>query len=114
MIGVDIVSTLRIRRMIEIYGDKFLKKVFSQYEIEQSKVFCHLDSLAAFFAKRFAAKEAYIKAVGARKGMALSSIEVRNNSFGKPKLYITGLQDDTAEVSMSDEIEYAIAFVIIK
>ncbi len=61
--GIDIVELARVQRLIDLYGDRFLKKIFSGEELHYafSKI-KPLPSLAA----RFAAKEAFIKAVGHR------------------------------------------------
>ena len=123
-IGNDIVSVERIDNLLDKFGERFIKKVFTKEERTRS-----LKKLkpAASLAKRFAAKEAAWKALGDEKqiGINWKDMEVRNNKSGKPFLELTGkaaeqLKKLTPEnmvaridLSLSDELLYAYAFVII-
>ena len=123
-IGNDIVSVERIENLLDKFGERFIKKVFTKEEETRS-----LKNLkpAAALAKRFAAKEAAWKALGDEKqiGINWKDMEVRNNKSGKPFLELTGkaaeqLKTLTPEnmvaridLSLSDELLYAQAFVII-
>ncbi len=123
-IGNDIVSVERIENLLDKFGERFIKKVFTKEERTRS-----LKKLkpAASLAKRFAAKEAAWKALGDEKqiGINWKDMEVRNNKSGKPFLELTGkaaeqLKKLTPEnmvaridLSLSDELLYAYAFVII-
>ena len=123
-IGNDIVSIERIENLLDKFGERFIKKVFTKEEETRS-----LKNLkpAAFLAKRFAAKEAAWKALGDEKqnGINWKDMEVRNNKSGKPFLELTGkaaeqLKKLTPEnmvaridLSLSDELLYDQAFVII-
>lgn len=115
-IGIDIVKTERIERMYEKYGERFLKKVFTDEEIKYSmgrKTF--LNHLAA----RFAAKEAFLKALGTglSKGISLKEIEVKREK-GAPFLNIYGkakkiLGERKAEISITHEKDYSICVCVI-
>ena len=123
-IGNDIVSVERIENLLDKFGERFIKKVFTKEERTRS-----LKKLkpAASLAKRFAAKEAAWKALGDEKqiGINWKDMGVRNNKSGKPFLELTGkaaeqLKKLTPEnmiaridLSLSDELPYAQAFVII-
>jgi holo-[acyl-carrier protein] synthase len=110
-IGVDIVKIQRIDDLLKNKGEKFLSRIFTTYEIENG------DKNPSFFAKRFAAKEAFAKALGCGIGSNISftDIEVRNNSNGTP--YIVCHNDNykhySSMLSLSDEDEYAVAMVVI-
>lgn len=117
-LGVDIVEIKRIRRIIDRYGDSFLKKNFGDNEREASK---RLNDPAPFFAARFAAKEAFSKAVGTGfTGFAPIDIMVVRDKSGPPRftfsrklqnLFPTADEKDFM-LSISHEKETAIATVI--
>ena len=124
-IGSDIVEIARIFKAIEKFGDKFLTKIFTSNEIiaAQNKSF----KKNAFYAKRFAAKEAFSKACGTGigRGINFNDIEVFNDDFGKPKIKILnnknsvlqklfGCKNFAIHLSISDEKSLAQAFVIIE
>lgn len=85
-IGADVIEIERIRKVFEQRGDKFIKKVYTQNELDYSfkfkEPYTHL-------AARFSAKEAYYKAVG-RGVLAFSEIEVYNLPSGKPEIRLHG------------------------
>ena len=123
-VGNDIVSIERIENLLDKFGERFIKKVFTKEEETRS-----LKKLkpAASLAKRFAAKEAAWKALGDEQqiGINWKDMGVRNNKSGKPFLELKGkaaeqLKKLTPEnmvaridLSLSDELPYAQAFVII-
>ena len=125
--GCDIVDIRRIEKVIKRHGEKFIKKVFSHAEINNNIV---NTKQASYYAKRFAAKEAFVKALGLgfREGISWNEISLLNNYFGKPYLEISGralqqMKKLTAmhgdampriHVSLSDEFPYAQAVVIIE
>jgi holo-[acyl-carrier protein] synthase len=82
-IGTDITSIPRIERLIERYGSHFLEKVYSGEEIDRGK---KLRKSGSFFAGRFAAREAFLKAlgIGIGSGIPLREISVSSNNNGKP------------------------------
>ena len=115
MIGIDIVAIDRIKKLITKYDSTFINRIFSIYEIKYAKKFTNCHSIASFFAKRFAVKEAYIKALGGMNSeFSLTDIDVRNNNRGKGYLYLKGEKQNNVEISISDEKEYAVAFVMIR
>ncbi|MDN5249287.1 MAG: holo-ACP synthase [Alphaproteobacteria bacterium] len=129
-IGSDIVDIRRISRLLLRYNQVFITKLFTNAErCAASSQF----SEAAHYAKRFAAKEALVKAlgVGFRKGIRWRDIEVRNDAFGKPHIYVYGMAEqrlkllangqNTSEskhprlhLSLSDEYPYAQAMVVLE
>lgn len=120
-IGTDIVHIPRMARLLEKHGDKIAKRLLAQQEWQQ---FQTIHNPAAFLAKRFAAKEAVVKALGTgfRDGMRLSDIAVISSSLGQPTLAFSGkvaqtvqqLQINHSYISLSDEAAYAIAYVIME
>lgn len=98
-IGTDIAEVPRIGKSIE--NNSFKEKVFSKVEI----AYCESKANAAeSFAARFAAKEAFFKALGTgwRGGMAFNEVEVVNDELGKPTLVIVGT---TAEIIKEKNIK---------
>ena len=121
--GIDIIDIRRIRKTIKKYGNKFKLRCFSVNEIQRSEK--KLRSVESY-AKRYAAKEACAKALGTglARGVFWKDIEVCNDKYGKPKIklhknalkffqQITKKSKASIEVSLSDEVNYAIANVII-
>jgi holo-[acyl-carrier protein] synthase len=114
-IGVDIVDTDRIARSIDRFGDRFLKRVYTEREL----TYCdgRVDSLAA----RWAAKEAVAKALGTGIGeVSWREIEVVSNANGQPTLRLYGAAAGLATrlgieefaISLSHAKDYAVAFVV--
>jgi len=87
-IGIDTVSISRLEKLIQLRGEKFLRKVFSQSEIEEGM---KREKNASFFAARFAAREAFAKALGTgfRRGVSIRDIEVKKADLGRPELSFT-------------------------
>ena len=88
-IGTDIVNVKRMKKSLKKNGDSFKKRIFSKEEI----IYCDTKKNPfAFYAKRFAAKEALSKALGTgiRKGIDFKNIEISNDSFGKPSIKLKG------------------------
>ncbi len=119
-IGTDIVSVERMRRNIDRFGRRFSERILSAdeqagYEATRKR--------AHFLAKRFAAKEAAVKAMGTgfRDGIALRDIHVSHDHLGKPVLNFEGVAEqflrrhdiDAVHLSLADEDRYAIAFVTL-
>lgn len=119
-IGTDIVNVERIRNSLK--SNNFLRRVFNEKEIFKCK---RIKNSVNCFAKRFAAKEAFSKALGTgiSKGLSFKDIEITNNKKGKPILNINGESKKIIKklikkkfktfVSLSDEKSHAIASVII-
>ncbi len=119
-IGTDLVHIPRMQALLDRYNDKIALRILSEAEFIG---FQQAANQAAFLAKRFAAKEATAKALGTgfSDGLSLRHIEVVNNEAGKPELkfYQRGLLlleqygISQSMLSLSDEHEYAIAFVTL-
>jgi holo-[acyl-carrier protein] synthase len=88
-LGNDIIDIRRIERTIELYGDRFLNRIFTETEQRRSD---RRRERAASYAKRFAAKEACSKALGTglRKGVYWRDMGVVNLPSGRPTLKLTG------------------------
>ncbi|GAB6041628.1 holo-ACP synthase [Endothiovibrio diazotrophicus] len=120
-IGVDLVRVERLKRSLERFGERFAKKVLGADELEG---FRRAPRQAHFLAKRFAAKEAVAKAFGTgfRDGLTLPQIQVENDPLGRPLLSFSGRAAQliaergvtAAHLSLSDEEEHAIAYVILE
>ncbi len=121
-VGVDIIENSRIKKMIK--NKVFLKRVFSNYEILNSK---KKTNKTSFFAKRFAAKEAFSKSLGSgfSNNLNFKDIIIKNDRSGKPFFYITKKIKSIIKkkfktnkynffLSVSDEKNYSIAFVIFQ
>jgi len=106
MVGVDIVDVSRIGRLKDLYGSKFLTKVFTDGEIQYAQTKKRADeSLAG----RFAAKEAFMKAKGRR--LPWKSIEIHSGARGRPFILFEGARFEG--VSISHEHSYAVSIVVI-
>jgi holo-[acyl-carrier protein] synthase len=119
-IGTDIVAVARLRGMWERHGDKALDKLLAPSEIDE---FARAADKGRFLAKRFAAKEAFSKALGTgvRPPATLTAIAVGHDELGKPLLIFDGPLAEllagkklTAHLSLSDEADYAVAYVILE
>ena len=105
MVGIDIVDVARITKAVEKYGDHFLDKVFTAEEIKYAK---GKRKIGETLAGHFAAKEAFIKAMG--KGLPWKDMEVHHEE-GRPYIMFQGERYDN--VSISHERTYAVAVVIL-
>lgn len=120
-IGTDIVEYARIETMWERYGDRFAERVLSKRELPEFQA--HFNR-ARFLAKRFAAKEAFAKAVGSglRHPVSLQRIGVTHDGLGKPVLqfddllraYLAQLGVSAHHLSISDERGMVVAFVVLE
>ena len=89
-IGTDIVNIKRMEHSLKKHGLSFKTRIFSKKEIS----YCEKKkNSSAFYAKRFAAKEALSKAlgVGFRKGISFRNIEIYNDIYGKPSVRLKGV-----------------------
>jgi holo-[acyl-carrier protein] synthase len=123
-IGSDMVDIKRIERIIDLYGDRFLDRVFTETERQKSE---SRRQRAPSYAKRFAAKEACSKALGCGLGQGVGwrDMGVVNDALGKPSLILTAgaaerLREMTPEgytarvdLSITDDYPLAQAIVII-
>ena len=119
--GVDIIKNSRINNSLKING--FLNRIFTEKEIQQGR---KLKNKINFYAKRFAAKEAFVKAIGTgfRSDINFIDIEIKNYKNGKPYILLSKklnnflqkkfkIQKYKVFLSLSDEKDYSIAFVVI-
>ena len=120
-VGTDIVKTNRIQKLLK--RKNVLEKLFNKEEIIKCK---RIKKAENCFAKRFAAKEAFSKALGTgiSKGINLNQIVVLNEKNGKPFIKLIENTKKNVEkklkkknykisLSLTDEDEYAVAFVTI-
>ena len=120
-IGTDIVSIERIQNILNKNRDGFINRVLTEHE---KALFANKADSAAFCAKRFAAKEAFSKALGTGIGRIVSfqDLTVRSNESGKPyfmpseklRLYLQEKGIKHGHVSISDESQNALAFVVLE
>ncbi len=120
-IGTDIVRVSRMDNNLNRYGDPFARRILAEQEWP---AFVENKRRAHFLAKRFAAKEAAVKAMGTgfRNGITLKQIMVSHESDGRPLLrfseqaqvFISQRGIESAHLSLSDEEEYALAFVTLQ
>lgn len=120
-IGVDIVLLSRIQAAMDRHGEKFAKRILAD---EEFRVYLTHRKQLNFLAKRFAAKEAFSKALGTGfiDGLSLKHITVLNNELGRPEFTFSGVAQEKLEafdiqrwhVSLSDERDQVIAFVTLE
>lgn len=119
-IGTDIVSVARIEHSLERFGRRFARRILSADELIE---FDASTAPVQLLAKRFAVKEAVAKAFGTgfRDGLKLGDIEVGHNRRGRPELIYSGQAQALARanaieesfVSIADEREFAVAYVVL-
>ena len=116
--GTDIIEIDRIKQSIEDLGDKFLKRVYTDREIE----YCEGKNMQRYqhYAARFAAKEAAFKALSQYLNDSYSiewkDIEVENSKSGRPKLKINKISMkniESMDISISHCKKYAVATVTV-
>ena len=120
--GVDIVENSRMKKSIT--NNSFLDRVFTNKEILISK---KIKNKTSYFAKRFAAKEAFVKSLGTgfRDGINFKDISIINDKLGKPSFFINKKIKNLIKkrfkinsfnffLSISDEKKYSIAFVVFQ
>ena len=124
-VGTDLVNIERIRKVLDRFGERFEKRVFSNQEIQRSRK--KYDSSSSY-AKRWAAKEACSKAlgIGLRMGISWKEMHIVNLTSGKPELLIEGKArgfliamtpkgyTPKINVSLTDDFPWAQATVIIE
>lgn len=124
-IGTDIIRIDRIAAALARHGDRFAEKILGPKEMEKYRR--RKQKVEArgvrFLATRFAAKEAFSKAIGLgmRMPMTWRAVQFLNAPSGKPVVVTSGALTEfmqqhgfTAQVSLTDEAEYAVAFVIVE
>ena len=120
-LGTDLVSVLRIKQLVK--NKSFITKIFNNTEIAKCN---NQINKANCYAKRFAAKEAFSKAIGTgiSKGLNFKEIVIQNMKSGKPYVLLTGTTKKVVNklfkkkkfsifLSLTDEKSFALATVII-
>lgn len=120
-IGTDIVEYARIAALWAHYGERFAARILSERELPELE---GQADPARFLAKRFAAKEAFAKAVGSgmRPPVGFQRIGVTHDGLGKPVLqfdevlrkHLAQLGINGHHVSISDERDFVVAFVVLE
>lgn len=119
-VGTDVVLIERLREMYERHGERCLGRLLADEERED---FARAPDPARFLAKRFAAKEAFGKAlgIGVRAPATLTAVGVTHDALGKPRFFYSpelaahlAELDLTAHLSLSDERDVVVAFVVME
>lgn len=124
-IGTDICDIRRIRQSLEKFGPRFAERIMAPQEFAtyQARNARSADRGVAYVATRFSAKEAFSKAIGTgmRMPMTWRACEVAKLPSGKPCIVLHGelkiwfeSQALSAHVTVTDEVDYAAAFVVIE
>lgn len=124
-IGTDICKIPRIEAALARHGERFAKKILGPQELEKFRARSAKNAVRGvrFLATRFAAKEAFSKAIGLglRMPMTWPAAQMLNHPSGKPMIVCSGVLAQfmeknrlSAQVTISDEEEYAVAFVIVE
>jgi holo-[acyl-carrier protein] synthase len=124
-IGTDLIQISRIETALARHGDRFAEKILGPEELEKykrRKAKVEVRGIR-FLATRFAAKEAFSKALGLGMHMPMTwrAMQTLNAPSGKPVVVTSGALKEfmetnrlTAQVSITDESDYAVAFVIVE
>jgi holo-[acyl-carrier protein] synthase len=120
-VGIDLVKVERLEKLLERWGERFETRIFTELE----RQFCSgRKNRAACLALRFAAKEAFVKALGLgmRKPVLWLDVEVRQDALGKPEIFLTppalqycrekGIR--SWHLSLTDDGRYGAAVVVIE
>ena len=123
-IGTDIVQISRVEAALARSGERFAEKILGPQELEKyhaRRARSPVHGLR-FLATRFSAKEAFSKAIGLgmRMPMTWRSAQMLNDPSGKPVIVCSGALEEfmrnnrlSAQVTISDEADYGVAFVIV-
>lgn len=120
-IGIDVISVARVAAALQRFGDRFAQRILAERELQD---FRRRKAPERFLAKRFAAKEAFSKAMGTgiRTPVTWRYIEVGHDRRGKPlivphPLLAARMKEwdiGAAHISITDELDTAVAFVILE
>ncbi|PHV11570.1 holo-ACP synthase [Chitinimonas sp. BJB300] len=120
-IGTDLVEVVRIEQAYQRHGERFLARVLGP---DERSTFVADSNSGRFLAKRWAAKEAFAKALGTgiRPPITLAGIQIAHNGMGKPNLYfdpaisayLAQRAISRTHLSLSDEREHVLAFVVLE
>jgi holo-[acyl-carrier protein] synthase len=128
-VGIDLVASIRIQELLNKFGHKFEAKIFTDLEVKRAQIINTADNnslKALFYAKRFAAKEAFAKATGfgIGKNIGFKDIEIDNDELGRPFIRIPDICENflcshfkvskiNINLSLTDESSLAQAIAII-
>ena len=124
-LGSDLCNIERIQNSLDRFGERFVRRVFT--DVERAKAERRPFTRAGTYAKRFAAKEAFSKAVGTgfKRGVFMRDIGVVNLPSGEPTLHLTGGARERLDalvpaghaahihLTMTDDHPFALAIVLI-
>ena len=123
-IGVDLVTVSRVRAVHERFERRFERRVLTAAEREELAALGPDSDAARFLAKRFAVKEAAVKALGTgeREGVLLRDFGLAHDALGRPELTVAGVAAERCararvaarHVSLSDEGDAVVAFVVLE
>jgi holo-[acyl-carrier protein] synthase len=124
-IGTDICQISRIQQALARHGERFAEKILGPQEMQKFHARRAANAVRGlrFLATRFAAKEAFSKAIGLglRMPMTWRAAQMLNAPSGKPMIVCSGALEQfmqehglSAQVTISDEADYAVAFVIVE
>jgi len=119
-VGTDIIKVARIVRALQKHGERFAARILTPDEMSRYE---SAHDGARYLAKRFALKEAIVKALGTgiAKGVSWQHINTANNEAGQPYAILSdgalsvmqSLGADHLHISLSDEEEYILAFAVL-
>ena len=119
-VGTDLIKIARIEQALEKHGDRFASRILTPNEIQLFKA---APNGVRYLAKRFALKEAIVKALGTgvAKGVGWQDMNITNNEAGQPFAELSGMAQTVManlgasclSVSLSDEQDYVLAFAIL-
>lgn len=122
--GIDVVEVVRMKKELTRAGDRFCKMLFTEDEIAYCRSSANIHVQSQRFGGRFAAKEAFFKALGTgwRNGLGWKDVEVRNDALGKPRLSLRNqarerveeLNISNIQVSISHGKDVAVSIVILE
>jgi len=120
-IGVDIIDNERVERLVQLFPERFPRRILTPSEWS---LYRQAPTPSQFLAKRFAAKEAFVKAlgIGMRQGLSFQDITIHRSPLGKPTMECHGVAKQlivqnkitTIHLSLSDEKQFSIAFVVLE
>lgn len=120
-LGSDVVRISRIENAIQRHGERFVARLLTA---DEQQVWARRGLASRFIACRWAAKEAAAKALGTGigRGVGFHQFHISNNEYGAPQLHLTGeaaqqlsrLGASEAQLSISDDGDYAFAVVILQ
>ena len=125
-IGIDLIKVARIERLYTRYANSFALKILSEHEVNELNLMKSKNYAVQYLAKRFAAKEALVKAIGTgfTQKILIRDITVKNDKKGKPYYNLSHKLDNVIKelfntkyslhLSISDDKEHATAIAVME